>query len=297
MAQEIEKFPQVPEDPASLPYEGYVAAWRYVENRSRWLKARLAAAVATAYGEKTLKKLAADVGVAYPTMAMYRKVGTEYPAQYSDRSEFSVSVANVLVSQPDRLELAGREEPWTVQEARELVAVRNGTKQKAHQKPEADGHESGNLTSHQPETTAGQGKDEPVDSKTGPAADVGSVDGAPSGVTVQAVSSEGQASVAEGEPPASTSSVQPPETEGQTLTIAGQQQDPGPEPVPCARCAELEAALAEKDHRIERLEQDYLALEKQKEELEEANRFLRQQGNGRQAAMDEWAEFRDRFST
>ena len=76
------------EDPASLPYDGLVAAWHEVESRSAWLKARLAAAVP----KGKLKRYAADVGVAYSTVAGYRSVAAAY-AKFSDVRKFPFGAA------------------------------------------------------------------------------------------------------------------------------------------------------------------------------------------------------------
>ena len=107
------------EDPAGLPYDGLVAAWHEVDSRSAWLKARLAAAVP----REKLRQYAADVGAAHSTVASYRSVGKAY-ATISDVRNLPFAVAETLMGQEDHLELAGRGEPWTVREARELVAER-----------------------------------------------------------------------------------------------------------------------------------------------------------------------------
>lgn len=108
------------EDPASLPYDGLVAAWHEVESRSAWFKARLAAAVA----KGDLGRFAADVGVDYLTVKHYRSVAEKYPAERFGRPIFSFSVAAALMAQKDRFALVSREEPWTQDEARRLVASR-----------------------------------------------------------------------------------------------------------------------------------------------------------------------------
>jgi hypothetical protein len=115
MAADVELY----EDPAGLPYDGLVAAWHEVESRSAWFKARLAAAVPRG----KLKQYAADVGAAYSTVAGYRSVAVAY-AKVSDVRNIPFGAAEALLAQEDRFELVSRAEPWTVREARELVAER-----------------------------------------------------------------------------------------------------------------------------------------------------------------------------
>lgn len=108
------------EDPAGLSYDDLVAAWHEVDSRSAWFKARLAAAVP----KGKLERYAADVGVSYATVRDYRQVANAYPAEKWGRPHFSFGVAKALMAQDDRFALVSREQPWTVAEARELVASR-----------------------------------------------------------------------------------------------------------------------------------------------------------------------------
>ena len=113
----------LPADLAGLPYDALVAAWHEVDSRSAWFKARLAATVP----KGKLKQYADDVGVAYQTVKNYRAVAEKYPPESTDVGTFPFGAAEALMAQGDRLELAGRPEPWTVREARGLVAERGRT--------------------------------------------------------------------------------------------------------------------------------------------------------------------------
>lgn len=114
-------------------YADYVTAWQQVESFSSWARVRLAGAVETTYAGK-LRQYAEDCGVAYSTMKGYRSIDAAYPVQRFGRPNLSVGVAEALMAQPDRLELAARGQPWTVAEARELAAARR--------EPEAIGGEA-----------------------------------------------------------------------------------------------------------------------------------------------------------
>jgi hypothetical protein len=105
------------EDPASLPYDGLVAAWHEVESRSSWVKARLAAAVPLG----RLERFAKDVGVAYATVTHYRSVANAYPAVSFGHPKVSFGVAAALMAHPHRFELVSGEKPLTVGEARKLA--------------------------------------------------------------------------------------------------------------------------------------------------------------------------------
>jgi hypothetical protein len=113
---------QFRQDPASVGYDGLVAAWLEVDSQAAWYRVLLALEVDARHGD--LQRYAKDVGVQPGTMYDYRSVGRAYDVQISGRPEISFAVAKALMGQPDRLELAKRETPWTQDQARALVAER-----------------------------------------------------------------------------------------------------------------------------------------------------------------------------
>lgn len=105
-------------------YDDFVRAWLEVESRSAWFKARLAGSV-----EGDLRQFATDVGSSYQTVCNYRSVDRAFPVGKAGASPpFSFGVADALRDQEDKFELVSREEPWTVAEARLLVARRKDEK-------------------------------------------------------------------------------------------------------------------------------------------------------------------------
>lgn len=152
MGAVIEPY-RMPEQPS---YEDYVDAWRQVDNRSAWFKARLAAAVP----EGKLHQFAADVDVSYNTVKDYRTVAEKYPPDEVGTSLPSFGVAKALMAQDDRLELASREQPLTVREARKLVAERKG----------ADPHKARQKFSDAGDVASEQGKQADPAKLSGPAA-------------------------------------------------------------------------------------------------------------------------------
>jgi hypothetical protein len=79
--------------------------------------------VPTKYGEATLERYSADVGVPYETIKRLRSVAAAYP-QTGRRLPISWSVHQALAAQDDRLELVAARDDWTVAQARELVEQR-----------------------------------------------------------------------------------------------------------------------------------------------------------------------------
>ena len=106
-------------------YDDYVRAGREVGSRSAWMYGDLACGVETCYGEGTLARYAADIGMDYGTLRKYAWVAKAYPENVLHRT-FSFSVGEILAAQPDRLELAASRE-WTVAQARDLVASRRAS--------------------------------------------------------------------------------------------------------------------------------------------------------------------------
>lgn len=107
-------------------YDDCVTAWKELDSRSAWWKGDLACAVETkgTYGEHTLERFAADVGVDYATMRRYKATSQAFPAESVNRFTYPWTVYTALAAQPDRLELLARND-WTVAQARELVADRH----------------------------------------------------------------------------------------------------------------------------------------------------------------------------
>lgn len=218
MSGEVELYA----DPSGLPYDDLVAAWGEVDSRSAWVKARLAAAVPRA----KLERFAADVGVARQTVLNYRSVGKAYPPETTDVSSFPFGAAETLAGQQDRLELAGRAEPWTVREARLLVAERGRTAR---------------------EIASGQ----PAVPDSGPAEDAVS-DGP---VPTEEVENNPQAGKTEPDEPASTEA-KPPEAEPETAETVPEvvtKTAARPDPAPCPGCRDLEVKLKAAEEQITRL--------------------------------------------
>ena len=137
MAQEIQLHgSSLHPDPGQWSHEDFVAAWQANDNHATWNKALLAAAYEAA-GHGDLKRYADAVGVAYSTMKGYRSVARAY-AKGSDVRTFPFGVAETLMGQEDRFELVSRSEPWTVAEARELVARRKAGKALVRSGPHKD---------------------------------------------------------------------------------------------------------------------------------------------------------------
>jgi hypothetical protein len=78
--------------------------------------------VPTKYGEATLERYSADVGVEYSTMRNLKAVAEAYP-EIARRRAISWSVHAALAAQDDRHELVAAHD-WTVAQARELVDQR-----------------------------------------------------------------------------------------------------------------------------------------------------------------------------
>lgn len=119
-------------------WDELVAEGRLAIDGFQWKLGDLACEVETTYGESSLMRYAAEIVVEYSTLRSYKAVAQAFPAESVLRSTNSWSIYRVLVAQKDRLELAARDQPWTVAEARELVAGRS-----AIQQPPTPGGDSG----------------------------------------------------------------------------------------------------------------------------------------------------------
>jgi len=115
-------MPAVSPEWQTWSYDDFVRAGREVSSQSAWLYGDLACAVETSYGNGTLERYAADIGVDCKTLLNRRAVARAFP-QSSRRREVSFGVHEALAAQPDRLELLADRE-WTVMQARELAASR-----------------------------------------------------------------------------------------------------------------------------------------------------------------------------
>ncbi|MGA8109638.1 MAG: hypothetical protein WB974_09395 [Acidobacteriaceae bacterium] len=104
-------------------YDDYVTAGLRVLSRSYWDLGDLASALDTHWGEATLERYAADLGLGYHWLRQLRWVCRAYP-QNERHYPFCFSVYRFLASQADRFELLASRD-WTAEQARELIRSRN----------------------------------------------------------------------------------------------------------------------------------------------------------------------------
>ena len=128
---------RLPADLAALSRDELVDLGRRVVAFGQWALGDLAGAVQTAYGEGDLARYADEIGVSYATLRDCRRVSAAFPAEYVERSANSWSVYRVLASRRDGVQLVSREKPWTVAEARALVAPKPKPPQQIAGKPAA----------------------------------------------------------------------------------------------------------------------------------------------------------------
>lgn len=110
---------------SSASWREHVTSGREVMARlsaCKWELGDLALAVATRYGEASLSRYAAEIGVDPGTLMSYRTVAAAYPEK-SRRPENSWSAHQALAAQPDRADLLASRN-WTLAQARELAAAR-----------------------------------------------------------------------------------------------------------------------------------------------------------------------------
>ena len=74
--------------------------------RDQWRLGELADGVATVYGEESLKRYAADIGINFNTLRNYRSMHRKWPNKNSRPT--SIAVAKVLASSPDREDIISR---------------------------------------------------------------------------------------------------------------------------------------------------------------------------------------------